>query len=66
LKELDLITIRQNYLTFEGLLSFGNFELLQLDKFNIPSAQKWDPCYIYSIEGSVVFALNYDRTLKYM
>eukprot|EP00347_Sterkiella_histriomuscorum_P009018 403342844 len=61
----DLITLRQNFQEFEGLYAFGNFDLLQLDKFK-KQTSKWNSCFVYSTSQSLVLALNYDKAYKYM
>ena len=64
-KEMDIISIKMNFQEFEGLHVFGNFDMLNMEKFSKGSS-KWTPCYVYSLDYSVIFQLNYDKVINYM
>lgn len=51
---MDIISIKMNFQEFEGLYVFGNFDLLNLEKFS-KGQSKWAPCYVYSQDTSLIY-----------
>lgn len=62
---MDFFTKRENYFILEEVSIFGNFNLFNVDKF-YHAKKKWMPCYVYALEESIVFKVNYAKAENYI